>query len=298
MEIRHLKLIKAIVEEGGITKASDKLHLTQSALSHQLKEAEQKLGTDIFTRNNKKLILTEAGEKLYHTANEIINKLHDTQNEINNLIHGDVGSINFCSECYSGYHWLAPLLKKFQDSYPKIDLNIVVEITGNPLKGILERTLDIAIISDPAKNENVEFLELFEDEIVLIVSENHRLASKEYVSPNDFIDENLIIHSLPIDKVTLYDQFLKPENITPKKITPIPLTEASLSMLKAEMGVMTMSEWSAKQYLKNDPSLKTVRIGKKGLKRIQYIAILKALKHPQYFNSFIDYLKAEIHNTQ
>ncbi|WP_449397753.1 LysR family transcriptional regulator [Chryseobacterium wanjuense] len=63
MEIRHLKLIKAIVEEGGITKASDKLHLTQSALSHQLKEAEQKLGTDIFTRNNKKLILTEAGEK-------------------------------------------------------------------------------------------------------------------------------------------------------------------------------------------------------------------------------------------
>jgi LysR family transcriptional regulator, regulator for metE and metH len=65
MEIRHLKLIKAIVEEGSITKAIDRLHLTQSALSYQLKEAEQQLGTAIFLRVNKKMVLTKAGEKIY-----------------------------------------------------------------------------------------------------------------------------------------------------------------------------------------------------------------------------------------
>ena len=78
MEIRHLRLIKAIVEEGSITKAIDKLHLTQSALSHQLKEAEYQLGTKIFLRTNKKLILTKAGEKLYAIANEILDKLSQT----------------------------------------------------------------------------------------------------------------------------------------------------------------------------------------------------------------------------
>ncbi len=79
MEIRHLRLIKAIVEEGSITKAIDKLHVTQSALSHQLKEAELQLGTRIFLRQNKKLILTKAGEKLYETANEIIDKLAEAE---------------------------------------------------------------------------------------------------------------------------------------------------------------------------------------------------------------------------
>ena len=82
MEIRHLKLIKAIVEEGSITKAIDKLHLTQSALSHQLKEAEYQLGTQIFSRQNKKLILTKAGEKLYKTAKEVLEKLSGTEQEI------------------------------------------------------------------------------------------------------------------------------------------------------------------------------------------------------------------------
>ena len=68
MEIRHLKLVKAIVEEGSITKAIDKLHLTQSALSHQLKEAEYQLGAKIFLRQNKKLILTKTGEKIIQNS--------------------------------------------------------------------------------------------------------------------------------------------------------------------------------------------------------------------------------------
>ena len=82
MEIRHLKLISAIVEEGSITKAIDRLHLTQSALSHQLKEAEFQVGTPIFHRINKKLVLTNAGEKLYATAKDVLQKLSDTEAEI------------------------------------------------------------------------------------------------------------------------------------------------------------------------------------------------------------------------
>lgn len=296
MEIRHLKLIKAIVEEGGITKASNKLYLTQSALSHQLKEAEQKLGTDIFIRSNKKLFLTEAGQKLYETANEILNKLDSTQNEINTLIHGDIGKINICSECFAGYNWLAPVAKEFNKTYPKVDLNIITEATNNPVEGILDHIVDIAVTSDPIENASLEYIELFEDEIVLLVHENHLLAQKKYVIPEDFQDENLIIHSLPVDKVTVYKLFLQPEKITPKKITPIPHTEASISMVKAGIGIMAMPKWAIQRQLENDPSLKIIKIGKNGLKRIQYIAILKGAKYPDYFNSFKEHLKIEICN--
>src|SRR6187551_789567 len=106
MEIRHLRLIKAIVEEGSITKAIDKLHLTQSALSHQLKEAEYQLGTAIFLRTNKKLVLTKAGEKIYDLATEILNKLTETENQIKQMVYGEHGEIRISTECFSSYHWL------------------------------------------------------------------------------------------------------------------------------------------------------------------------------------------------
>ena len=93
MEIRHLKLIKAIAEEGTITKAIDKLHLTQSALSHQLREAEDQLGTKIFNRQARKMILTKAGEKLYETAVEVLEKLGKTESQIKKMVFGESGEI-------------------------------------------------------------------------------------------------------------------------------------------------------------------------------------------------------------
>ena len=120
MEIRHLRLVKSIVEEGSITRAIDKLHLTQSALSHQLKEAEYQLATKIFLRQNKKLLLTKAGEKLYRTATEILEKLERTEREIKSMMFGEVGEIRISTECYSSYHWLPSVLKQFHLLYLSI----------------------------------------------------------------------------------------------------------------------------------------------------------------------------------
>lgn len=293
MEIRHLRLIKAIVEEGSITKAIDKLHLTQSALSHQLKEAEYQLGTKIFLRQNKKLTLTKVGEKLYQTANEILDKLSDTEKEIKSIVFGEVGEIRISTECYSSYHWLPSVLKQFHQLYPNIDLKIVMEATHYPLQKLLDNVLDIAIVSDPIKNDNVKYLELFQDEMMMVVSQNHPWADKKYVVAEDFVNEHLFIHSLPLETVTVHQMLLAPAKVAPKKITPLPLTEASIEMVKAEMGVMSMAKWALQPYLKNSP-LKAVKIGKNGLKRKHYIAIIANKSYPQYFNHFIEFLQTEI----
>lgn len=293
MEIRHLRLIKAIVEEGSITKAIDKLHLTQSALSHQLKEAEYQLGTKIFLRINKKLILTKAGEKLYATANEILDKLSDTEKEIRQLIFGEVGEIRISTECYSSYHWLPSVLKQFHLLYPNIELKIVMEATHYPLQKLQENILDIAIISDPIKDENIKYVELFQDEMMMVVSENHSWAGKKFVVAEDFINEHLLIHSLPLETVTVYQFLLEPAKVSPKKITPLPLTEASIEMVKADMGIMAMAKWALQPYLKNN-SIKAIKIGKNGLKRKHYIAYMSNKTYPDYFQHFIEFLQAEI----
>ncbi len=294
MEIRHLRLVKAIVEKGSITKAIDKLHLTQSALSHQLKEAEYQLGTKIFLRQNKKLILTKAGEKLYETATEVLEKLSDTEREIKQMVFGEFGEIRISTECYSSYHWLPSVIKQFQLLYPNIELKIVMEATHYPLQKLLANVLDIAIVSDPLKDENIRYVELFQDEMVMVVSENHTWANKKFVVAEDFINEHLLIHSLPLETVTIHQFLLAPANITPKKITPLPLTEASIEMVKADMGIMAMAKWALQPYLKHN-SIKAVKIGKNGLKRKHYIAVMNNKTYPEYFNHFIEFLQTEIH---
>jgi LysR family transcriptional regulator, regulator for metE and metH len=293
MEIRHLRLIKAIVEEGGITKAIDKLHLTQSALSHQLKEAELQLGTRIFLRQNKKLILTRAGEKLYEAANAVIDKLAETEKEIKSMVFGEAGEIRISTECYSSYHWLPSVLKQFHQLYSNIELTIVMEATHYPLQKLLDNKLDVAIVSDLVKDSAIKYVELFQDEMVMVVSEHHPWADKKFVVAEDFVDEHLFIHSLPLETVTVYQMLLKPAKVAPKKITPLPLTEASIEMVKAEMGVMSMAKWAFLPYQKN-ASLRAVKIGKNGLKRKHYIAYLGNKQHPDYFFQFIEYLQTEI----
>lgn len=293
MEIRHLRLIKSIVEEGSITKAIDKLHLTQSALSHQLKEAEYQLGTKIFLRQNKKLLLTKAGKKLYLAANEILEKIADTEKQIKSMVFGEVGEIRISTECYSSYHWLPSVLKQFHLLYPNVELKIVVEATHYPLQKLLSNELDIAIVSDPIKNENIEYLELFQDEMVMVVSEAHKWAEKKYVVADDFKTEHLFIHSLPLETVTVHQFLLAPAKVSPKKITPLPLTEASIEMVKADMGVMAMAKWAAQPYLKTN-TIRTIRIGKNGLKRKHFIAFIKNKTYPDYFTHFNEFLQTEI----
>lgn len=293
MEIRHLRLIKAIVEEGSITKAIDKLHLTQSALSHQLKEAEYQLGTKIFLRTNKKLILTKAGEKLYEVANEILYKLSETELQIKQMVFGEFGEIRISTECFSSYHWLPSVLKQFHHLYPNVELKIVTEATHYPLQKLLDNIIDIGIVSDQIKDDRIKYLELFQDEVMMAVSENHPWTNKKYVVAEDFANEHLIIHSLPMETVTIHQMVLAPAKITPKKITALPLTEASIEMVKADMGVMSMAKWALQPYLKNS-SIKAIKIGKNGLKRKHFIAIRTEKEYPDYFNHFIGFLQTEI----
>jgi LysR family transcriptional regulator for metE and metH len=293
VEIRHLKLIKAIAEEGTITKAIDKLHLTQSALSHQLREAEDQLGTKIFNRQAKKMVLTKAGEKLYETAVEVLEKLSKAEVQIKKMVFGESGEIKLSAECYTSYHWLPSVMKQFHYLYPNVELQMVMSATHYPLQKLISGELDLAITSDPVKDTKIQYIELFQDEMVAVVPSGHSWTEKKFVKPEDFATENLIIHSLPLETVTVHQFFLKPAGVSPKKIIPVPLTEAAIEMVKAEMGVVVMARWSLKNYLQ-DGSLRTVKVGKSGLKRTHYIAFLKKKKNPDYVHHFVEFIQKEI----
>lgn len=293
MEIRHLKLIQTIADEGTITNAIDKLHLTQSALSHQLREAEEQLGTRIFDRQNKRMVLTKAGHRLYNLAAEILSKMEEAKLEINQMVFGQSGEIRLSAECFSTYNWLPSVMKGFHQLYPNVDLQINVAATHYPLQKLLAGELDLALTTDPVRNNRIFYVELFEDEMMAVVPKDHQWISKKYLQPKDFADQHLIIHSLPMETVTVYEWFLKPARVKPKKVLPVPLTEAAIEMVKANMGVIVLAKWAVKNYLR-DGSLQLVKVGRNGLKRKHYLAYMKNKKHPPFFFEFVDFVQKEM----
>lgn len=292
MEIRYLRLIKAIVEEGGISRAIHTLNLSQSALSYQLKEAEVHVGTPIFYRRSKKLILTPVGKKLYNTANKVLKEIDNAESEIKKLISGENGVIRISTECYTSYHWLPEVLRKFGNEFPNVHVEIVFEATHRPIEKLAEGVLDIAITSNPELNEKVEYIELFTDEMFAVVSPRHHWAEKSFVSANDFKDVKLIIHSLPLETVSIFRNLLAPKGVNPKELIILPLTEASIELAKANMGVIVMAHWALKPY--RNQNIKTIKINQQGFFRQQYIARMRDREYPLYFDYFIKFLKEEI----
>src|ERR1700732_459987 len=200
LEVRHLKLLVSVAEEGSVTEAGKRLHLTQSALSHQLRDAEEKLGAPLFLRLGKKMVLTPAGEKLLVCARRVLEDLGNAEAQVEGLNGGARGVIRLSTECYTCYHWLPPLLKKFHDKFANVEVNIDAACFAIP--ALLEGKLDVAISSAPPRNKSLRLTPLFEDEVVLVMAPGHRLASSSHVNPRDLAGETVLIYP-PREESTL-----------------------------------------------------------------------------------------------
>jgi LysR family transcriptional regulator for metE and metH len=177
--------------------------------------------------------------------------------------------------------------------YPKIVVKIVMEATHKPIQKLIDNELDIGITSDPLDNKNIQYIELFKDEVMAVVPAGHPLAAKKYLTAADFSEQVLIIHSYPLETVTVYEHFLKKHSQQPKEVLAIPLTEVALEMVNAGMGIMTMPRWALKPF-NTTANLKLIPIGSKGLARTHYVAIRKEDAGKKHLNDFIENLKEEL----
>ena len=293
MDVRHLRLIKEVAEKGSLTKAVETLYLSQSALSHQLKELESQLGAPLFHRVNKKLLLTGAGKIVLESAERILEDIERTKIAVKKYTSGDTGTVRVATECYTCYHWLPSLMIDFNREFPNIEIEICPEANVDPVKEVLAGNLDLALVNEEINNPNLRAVKLFTDEMVGLVHSNHAWTKKKYVEAKDFATETVIVHSFPVETATLFNQLLIPENVKPRKVIPMQVTEAVIEMVKAGIGVKVMARWIIEHYL-HDKRLSMVRVTKKGLFRTWYAVTLNKPDTPQYLLNFTDHLRCNI----
>jgi LysR family transcriptional regulator for metE and metH len=291
IEIRHLQLIQAIASSGNMTKAADTLFLTQPSLSHQLKELEGRLGTQLFLRINKKLILTEAGTKILEASHDILPMIESVEKHIR---HGDKKSvpIRLSTQCYTCYHWLPYIMKKFIELMPEVEVDIVTEAMNNPVEYLLQGKIDLAVTNTTTKDKAIRYEKLFDDEQVLLVSKDHPLAEKEFIQLKDLTTETLIIYKESFESDYFAGQKLIPAGIKPAKILKMQLTEARVELVKAGVGVAVLSRWLVKPFISGNGGLAQVRITKSGFYRAWYFATLgNPSSKSKYINAFRNFIK-------
>ena len=296
IELKYLKLIETVAETGTLTKAGEKLFLTQSTLSHQLKSMEDALGLPVFLRLKKRLVLTDAGLLLLNTAKNISKELEAVQLEIRKRTHGESGRIRICTECYTTYHWLPAVIKTFNISYPNIEVVINTENPVKPLQLLCEGKVDLVLVFRRSKDEAIAYTEIFNDALHAVVSRNHPWALKNYVVPSDFKDETLILHHRNHQHSFLFESVFAKAQVTPNKVIHLPLTEANIEMVRAGLGVTVMNSWILKNY-KRATDLSFIPVTKKGLYRKWYLATLKNRSKTDHMAAFSDLVISEVRNS-
>lgn len=292
MELKYFRLIKTIAEEGNIANATDRLFLTQSALSHQLRDLEDRLGFKVFLRARNKWKLTEEGEELYRLANKVLAEIEQGMKGIEDIRQGSKGRIRISTECYSFYRGLPALIQKMGVLYPEIEIDLIAEATLQAVPKLLTNEIDLAIATSGQSNEKLLKIELFEDVIMAVVHKENPLSKKEFIEAQDFKDVHLIIHSFPMESVAVYEYYLKPNGVEPAKVTAIPLTEVALEMVDANMGVMCVPKWALRATrVPKDLVLK--RIGENRVRRKHYVVIRKEDEGKKYINDFITSIQQE-----
>jgi LysR family transcriptional regulator, regulator for metE and metH len=244
INLQHLKVINAIEKNNSMTKAAEVLNLSQSALSHHLKELENNIGQKVFDRRNKKLWITEAGRKLLNASELILNELMKLEVQLKSLKSGSEGVIRISTECYTTYNWLPKLIRDFNRQFPKAEVKIVTEATRKPLEYLMDGQIDIAIASRKKNHTpSLKYVSILKDELVVILHKEHLLASKKVIKANDLQNQSIFVYDSDDKDIGLIQQVLKPNNISPAQIIKLQLTEIIIEMIKSNLGIAIMSKW-------------------------------------------------------
>src|SRR5690606_18753991 len=158
LEIRHMETLSAIRDAGSLQEAAERLHVTQSALSHQLRDLEIRLKTPLLNRRTRPARLTTAALRIVALADEVLPRVKATERELQQLAAGRTGRLHLAIDCHSCFQWLMPALDGFRRDWPDVELDLSAAFSFAPLPALLRGELDVVITSDPQDVDAVEYL--------------------------------------------------------------------------------------------------------------------------------------------
>ncbi|HCH01121.1 MAG TPA: LysR family transcriptional regulator [Vibrio sp.] len=291
IEIKHLRTLSVLRDTGSLTATATALHLTQSALSHQLKELESRIGGKLFLRKTRPIKFTSEGTIILKVADEVLPKIARAENDIASLKEDVNGRLHMAIECHSCFQWLMPALKEYQIAWPSVTLDFSSGFGFEPLPALVAGELDLVITSDIQPRSEVHYEPLFDFEMRLITATNHPLADKEFIEPDDLAALTMLSYPVQKQRLDVVKHFLQPAGVEPAKWKQADNTLMLVQMVSAGLGVAALPNWAISEFSRQ--GLITSKPLGKGLWRRLFAATRHAEKDKRYLQAFFSTAKQQ-----
>jgi LysR family transcriptional regulator for metE and metH len=291
LEVRHLRTLIALAETGTVSRAADRVHLTQSALSHQLKALESHYGAAVVKRHGQSVKLTEAGQRLVALARSVMGEVQIAERDLAKLARTPARTLRIALECHTCFDWLMPIMDVFRKDWPEVELDLVSGFHPNPIALLADGKTDLVIGSENKPRRGIAYHPLFRFEVLAVLATDHRLRAKRYLAAHDFEGETLITYPVPEERIDLIRRVLKPAKVHPRRRTT-ELTVAILQLVASRRGVAALPNWGIKNYLDYEYVIAR-RIGKNGLWSNLYGATTGEMARLPFVRDFLETARRE-----
>jgi LysR family transcriptional regulator, regulator for metE and metH len=295
LDLRHLRSLIALADCGTLSRAAERVHLTQSALSHQLRYLEAHYGAPVVVRSGRSLVLTTVGERLVTLGREVLAQIQTAERDISQVSSKPAATLRIALECHTCFEWLLPVMHVFRKDWPTVQIDLVSGFHSNPLELLQDGEADVIVGSAPRTRRGLVWHPLFRFEVLAILPTDHLLRGKRYLVADDFAGETLITYPVPDARIDVIREVLRPARITPRRRTT-ELTLAILQLVAGHQGIAALPNWGVANYVNRDQVLGK-RIGKHGLWSDLHAATTRALSQERYVQEFIAVARRECFST-
>lgn len=288
----HLRILREIERCGSLTAAAESLHLTQSALSHAIKKLEGQIGALIWTKEGRKLQLTQTGEYLLREAKRLLPQFERVDEVLGQYAEGERGTLRIGMECHPCYQWLLTIISDFLEQWSGVDVDVKQQFQFGGMSALYNHDIDLLVTPDPLHREGISFTPVFDYEQVLVVSKSHEWADKVYITPEDLISQTLYTYPVEVGRLDIYKLFLLPANCLPKKHKTIEATEIMLQLVSAKRGVATLPRWLVEQY-QAQFDIQALSLGKQGIAKKIHLGMREGGQEDPFVMALLDLARAK-----
>ncbi len=243
------KIFYYVAIEGSISKAADKLHISQPAVTWQIKSLESQLNIALFTRTKKGVLLTEEGKVLFEYIKQGVESFTNGENMLTNIKNLDYGTISIGASTTVSKYVLMPYLEKFHENYPNIEIKIVNALTENLIKELKNGNLDMLVLNMPMKeSKDLKIQKVTNVQDIFVGNKKYYELTKGKIKLEELNDYPLLFQKSPSNTRTFLNNYLNANNV--KLIPKAEIVSYNLIMdfVKSGFGI----GYATKEFIKDD----------------------------------------------
>ncbi len=273
-----LKIFITVVEHKNFSRAAEELYISQSSVSMQVRNLENELGTKLINRSPKYLELTQSGEIFYGFAKKILLLYDKAKEEIDLLSNVVTGGLKVGASNTIGEYILPIILTEFAAQFPNVGIETSISNTEEISQAVRANHLDLALVEGEVNRSDFVIHPLMEDEIILVVPNQHSLARLPIVTADDLQDQVWIFRENGSGTRAFSDKLIKDRGIHVKKSYILGSGQAVKQAVIAGLGIALVSSWIVRKEL-TTRELTAIRI--KGKRLTRSFLLIKTKNHEQ-----------------